>query len=104
LNIKERVISALIVGAILATAMPQLATASLPLAVDGQVLPSLAPMIERVQASLVRISVKAPLQARRDPSNDPFFRRFFDQRRQSNSRPREMFATGVVVDSEQGLI
>ena len=104
MNIKERVISALIVGAILATAMPQLATASLPLAVDGQVLPSLAPMIERVQASLVRISVKSPLQARRDPSSDPFFRRFFDQRRQSNSRPREMFATGVVVDSEQGLI
>jgi serine protease Do/serine protease DegQ len=104
LNVKELVISALIVGAMLAAIMSQSAKASLPLAVDGQVLPSLAPMVERVQASLVRISVTTPVQARRDALDDPFFRRFFDQRRQSNSRPREIFATGVVVDGLQGFI
>jgi len=78
------------------------AKAALPMAVEGQPLPSLAPMIERVQASLVSISIQARVQARRDPFDDPFFRRFFDQRRAA--RNREVFATGVVVDALQGLI
>ncbi len=97
-------ISALIVNAILATLVSQVAKATLPVAVDDQRLPSLAPVIERVQASLVRISITTPIQARRDPFDDPFFRRFFDQRRPSSSRSREVFATGVVVDGLQGLI
>lgn len=75
---------------------------ALPMAVEGQPLPSLAPMIERVQASLVSIAIQARVQARRDPFDDPFFRRFFDQRR--TTRNREVFATGVVVDALQGLI
>jgi len=82
----------------------QAANASLPMAVDGQALPSLAPVVERVQNSLVRISLTAPLQARRDPFDDPFFRRFFDQRRSASNRQREAFATGVVVDGLAGLI
>ncbi|MGK0373603.1 MAG: serine protease Do/serine protease DegQ [Arenicella sp.] len=104
MNVKEIVISALMVGAIVAVATLQPAKANLPLAVDGQLLPSLAPMIDRVQASLVRISVSTPPQARRDPLDDPFFRRFFDQRRTNAGRASEVFATGVVVDGLQGLI
>jgi len=61
-------------------------------------------VVERVQKSLVRISVTTPLQARRDPFDDPFFRRFFDQRRPASNRVREAFATGVVVDGFEGLI
>ena len=84
--------------------LPKNASASLPTAIDGEPLPSLAPVVERVQKSLVRISVTTPLQARRDPFDDPFFRRFFDQRRPASNRVREAFATGVVVDGFEGLI
>lgn len=79
------------------------AVATLPVEVDGQRLPSLAPMVERVQNSLVRIAVKSRSSARRDPFDDPFFRRFFDQRRPA-AKNAELYAVGVVVDSLQGLI
>jgi len=77
------------------------AVAALPLAVEGQALPSLAPMIERVQGSLVRISVQMRVRTRRAPFDDPFFRRFLDQGR---SQKAQSFATGVVVDGDKGLI
>jgi len=88
----------------MASLLPRSASASLPASVEGQPLPSLAPMVERVQQSLVRISVTTPLQARRDPFDDPFFRRLFDQRRPSARRVREVYATGVVVDGLEGLV
>ena len=75
--------------------------AAFPLSIDGRPMPSLAPMIEQVQSSLVSIEVQARTQARRDPFDDPFFRRFFNQRR---SQTRAVFATGVVVDALNGLI
>lgn len=77
------------------------AEAALPLAVEGQPLPSLAPMIERVQRSLVSVSVQARARARRDPFDDPFFRRFLDKGRKQTL---ESSATGVVVDGDKGLI
>lgn len=77
--------------------------AALPKEVEGQPLPSLASMVERVQASMVRIAVQSRASARRDPFDDPFFRRFFDSRR-SAKRAREMFTTGVVVDATRGFI
>ena len=79
------------------------AGATLPVEVDGQRLPSLAPMVERVQDSLVRIAVKTRTSTRRDSFNDPFFRRFFNQRRPA-AQDGERYAVGVIVDSEQGLI
>jgi len=76
---------------------------TLPLAVDEVPVPSLAPMLERVQASLVTVSSEATVQVRRDPFDDPFFRRFFDQRR-SSARKREMQSVGVIIDAEQGYV
>lgn len=84
-------------------ALPRDANATLPVEGDGQRLPSLAPMVERVQDSLVRIAVKTRASNRRDPFDDPFFRRFFDQRR-TTGNTRERYAVGVVIDSAQGLI
>ncbi len=108
LNVIKLTMSALLLSVVSSFASLSLwshsANASLPVAVDGQALPSLAPVVERVQNSLVRVSVTAPLQARRDPFDDPFFRRFFDQRRTTPNRQREVFATGVVVDGLEGLI
>ncbi len=99
----KRLTTALLISAALMATLPKPAAATLPLEVDGQRLPSLAPMVERVQDSLVRIGVKARVSSRRDPFDDPFFRRFFDQRRTS-SKVRDVYTVGVVVDSEQGLI
>jgi len=77
--------------------------AALPAEVEGRALPSLAPMVERVQKSMVRIAIQSRVKARRDPFDDPFFRRFFDSRR-SAKRTRDYFTSGVIVDAVQGLV
>lgn len=77
--------------------------AALPLAVDDAPIPSLAPMLERVQASLVTVTAEATVNVRSDPFEDPFFRRFFDQRR-AGTRKRESKSVGVVVDAELGYV
>ena len=90
----------------LATVLPT--QAALPSAVDGQPLPTLAPMLERVQGSVVNIATEAEIKVRRrvDPFfDDPFFRRFFDQRRRpERSRKRQGLGSGVVFDAAKGLI
>lgn len=77
--------------------------AALPLAVDDAPVPSLAPMLERVQSSLVTVTAEATINVRRDPFDDPFFRRFFDQRR-AGTRKRESRSVGVIVDAEAGYV
>lgn len=77
------------------------------MAVDGQALPTLAPMLERVEKSVVKISAQALTKSRRrnDPFfNDPFFNRFFDQRRSSQMRTRNLTGTGVIIDALNGFV
>lgn len=99
----KAIISALLISAILLTLSTTMSKANLPIAVDGQELPSLAPMVERVQESLVSIAAQTQARIGRDPFDDPFFRRFFDQRR-SSKQNLGVFSTGVVIDGLQGLI
>ena len=77
---------------------------TLPLAVDDVPVPSLAPMLERVQKSIVSITSEATVNVRRDPFDDPFFRRFFDQRRSSATRRKETRSVGVIIDSQAGFV
>ena len=77
---------------------------TLPLAVDDVPVPSLAPMLERVQKSIVSITSEATINVRRDPFGDPFFRRFFDQRRSSATRKKETRSVGVIIDAEAGYV
>lgn len=82
------------------------AHAALPAAVDGQPLPSLAPMLENVSDAVVNIATESEVKVRRrrDPFfDDPFFRRFFDQRR-NQTRKRQGLGSGVVFDAADGLI
>ncbi len=52
--------------------------AALPVAVDGQPLPSLAPMLDEVRPSVVNISTVGRTRIPDNPLySDPFFRRFF---------------------------
>ena len=50
------------------------AWAQLPTAVDGQALPSLAPMIERAQPAVVNINSQTHVKVRDPFFDDPFFR------------------------------
>lgn len=99
----KRSLLALLMCALISAA----ANAALPMAVDGQPLPTLAPMLERVQKSVVSISAEALTKTRRRNTplfNDPFFNRFFDQRRSTQLRAHKLSGTGVIVDSINGFV
>jgi Do/DeqQ family serine protease len=87
--------------ALLAALSP--AAAALPPAVEGQPVPSLAPMLERTMAAVVNISTVTRIETAEHPLlQDPFFRRFFElpQRRE---RAETSLGSGVVVDAALGL-
>ncbi|MBS3744289.1 MAG: Do family serine endopeptidase [Wenzhouxiangellaceae bacterium] len=79
--------------------------AALPAAVDGEPLPSLAPVLERVTPAVVNVFSSTRVQVRTSPFfNDPFFRRFFDIPNMPRERVQRSLGSGVIVDAEAGLI
>jgi len=83
----------------------QPARAALPAAVDGEPLPSLAPVLERVTPAVVNVFSSTRVQVRSSPFfNDPFFRRFFDIPSMPRERVQRALGSGVIVDAEAGLI
>ena len=86
-----------------ALAAASTAFAALPLAVDGQPLPSLAPMIAQVTPAVVNIAVIVRSQDASPLLRDPFFRPFFNQ--PDRRERREVSAgSGVIVDAARGLV
>jgi len=79
------------------------AWAKLPIAVDGQGLPSLAPMLEGVTPGVVNISTSS--RASRNKSLDELYQYFYgvEPPRQSNSEPQSL-GSGVIVDASRGLV
>ncbi|MBT8139051.1 MAG: DegQ family serine endoprotease [Gammaproteobacteria bacterium] len=73
----------------------------------GEPLPSLAPLLKRVNPAVVNISTTTTVRTVGNPLlEDPFFRRFFDvpgnrapQRRQAQSA-----GSGVIIDAEAGTV
>lgn len=87
-----------------------LANAGLPSVVEGEALPSLADMVDRVKPGVVNISTTSKTRSRQSNPllNDPFFKYFFgtpqqQQQRQQESRPQSL-GTGVIIDASKGLI
>jgi Do/DeqQ family serine protease len=78
--------------------------AALPAAVDGQPLPSLAPMLERTTSAVVNVSSKTRVQVRNPFFDDPFFRRFFDMPDVPQERVQQSLGSGVIVDAARGLV
>lgn len=75
--------------------------AGLPVAIDGQPLPSLAPMLEHVTPAVLSVHTRQTVRV--SPfGNDPFFRRMFPEL--SQERINESLGSGVVVDAERGLV
>ncbi|MEO8671720.1 MAG: DegQ family serine endoprotease [Tahibacter sp.] len=80
------------------------AAAALPGILDGQALPSLAPMIERVTPAVVNISSKTHTRVQDPLLDDPFFRRFFGVPNMPRERVEQSLGSGVIVDANKGYV
>ncbi|MCP4488551.1 MAG: Do family serine endopeptidase [Gammaproteobacteria bacterium] len=80
--------------------------AALPVAVDGQALPSLAPMLERTTPAVVNIATRGQTRQRIELplSDDPLFRRFFDIPSFERVQETSSLGSGVIIDAKQGYI
>ncbi|NNK38391.1 MAG: Do family serine endopeptidase [Xanthomonadales bacterium] len=88
----------------LAASFPGLAAAALPAAVEGQALPSLAPVLERVTPSVVNVYTQTRVRVRSPLLDDPFFRRFFNIPDTPRERISQSLGSGVIVDSKAGYV
>jgi len=84
--------------------------AKLPIAVEGEKLPSLAPMLQNVQPAVVNISTVTNVRVRQYHPffDDPFFRQFYGtpspQNQREQVRKKQGLGSGVIVNAEKGLI
>ncbi len=77
----------------------------MPPYVDGQPLPSLAPMLERAMPAVVNISTSTNIRVSENPlMQDPFFREFFNVPEQLQRQQKNSLGSGVIIDSSQGLV
>ncbi len=84
---------------------PVQATAALPVSVDGQQLPSLAPMLEKVTPAVVSIAVEGKqVQTNRIPEQFQFFFGPDFPMEQRRERPFRGLGSGVIIDANKGHI
>ena len=82
-----------------------LEAAGMPPYVDGQPVPSLAPMLERAMPAVVNISTSTNIRVSENPlMQDPFFREFFNVPEQLQRQQKNSLGSGVIIDSSQGLV
>ena len=83
-------------------------TADLPLFVNENGLPTLAPLLQEVTPAVVNVSVESRETVAVNPLfNDPFFERFFDQQpmpQQPQQRRRMSAGSGVIIDANAGYV
>lgn len=81
------------------------ANAALPQAVDGEKVPSLAPMLESITPAVVNIATEGRVKQQMNPLfSDPRFRRFFNVPEQPAERKTSSLGSGVIVDAKRGLV
>ncbi|MDG3089083.1 DegQ family serine endoprotease [Vibrio hannami] len=84
---------------------PLPATAALPLAVNNEQLPSLAPMLEQVTPAVVSIAVEGKQVSRQSlPESFKFFFGPDFPTEQMRERPFRGLGSGVIIDAEKGHI
>ncbi len=81
-------------------------SAALPAYADGQPLPSLAPMIEKIRPAVVNIATRGSVDVQSNPLlNDPLFRRFFKGFENMPQRKEvKSLGSGVIIDADAGYI
>lgn len=100
-----RLFSATLVAVSLIVLPSPAAWSALPAFIDGQALPSLAPMLDKVIPGVVNISTRTRIRAQENPLlSDPFFRRFFDIPNMPREQESQSLGSGVVVDAAKGYI
>lgn len=101
---KLSVLSAAMLAATL-TMMPAISQAAIPQTVDGQSMPSLAPMLERATPAVVSVAVTGThVSKQRVPD---VFRYFFGPnvpQEQIQERPFRGLGSGVIIDADKGYI
>ncbi len=90
--------------ALVGAGLAALAFAALPVAVDGQPLPSLAPMLERVVPAVVNINSKTHVRVNNPLMNDPLFRQFFGMQNVPRERVEQSLGSGVIIDTAKGYV
>jgi len=78
--------------------------AGFPASVNGQPLPTLAPMLESTTPAVVNISTTGRVVVRDPFFDDPFFRRFFDVPQRQRERRTTGLGSGVIFDAKNGYI
>jgi serine protease Do/serine protease DegQ len=84
--------------------LPGAAWPALPTTVEGQTLPSLAPMLEQVTPAVVNIATEGRVVMQNPLLADPFFRRFFNIPQGPIERKTQALGSGVIVDAKRGLV
>jgi Do/DeqQ family serine protease len=78
--------------------------AALPVAIDGEPLPSLAPVLKEVTPSVVNIYTQTRVRVRSPLLDDPVFRRFFNVPDVPRERVSQSLGSGVIVDAKKGYV
>lgn len=92
-------------GLIILSLFANAAIAALPAQLNGQALPSLAPMVKEVSPAVVNISTRSHIRMQQNPLlNDPLLRHFFRQQPQRQQRQTQSLGSGVVINAEKGLV
>ncbi|AQS40262.1 peptidase Do [Shewanella psychrophila] len=101
---KLSLLSAALLTASLSLA-PGLSQAAIPIAVEGQSIPSLAPMLERTTPAVVAVAVTGTHVSKQKVPDA--FRYFFGPnapREQVQERPFRGLGSGVIIDADKGYI
>ena len=93
-----------LLGAALALSLASPAFAALPPAVNGEPLPSLAPMLAKVTPAVVNVSTKTRVRTRDPYFDDPLFRQLFGSQGVPRERVAQSLGSGVIVDAEKGYV
>ncbi|QAU25049.1 Do family serine endopeptidase [Dyella sp. M7H15-1] len=88
----------------LIAATPICVQAALPPIVDGQPLPSLAPMLQKVTPAVVNISTKTRVRVSNPFFDDPVIRQFFGLNGMPREQTEQSLGSGVIVDAAKGYI
>lgn len=102
---KSLVLSALTLSIGLAFSCAPVANATTPWAVEGQAVPSLAPMLEKVLPAVVSVRVEGTrVQRQQLPEQFKFFFGPNMPAEKETSRPFEGLGSGVIIDATKGYV
>ena len=99
----RRWLSALAFAAVLTAVALRADAGTLPMAVGGQTLPSLAPMLKSVTPAVVNIASKTRVRERNPFFDDPVFQQFFGLPPEQE-RTEQSLGSGVIIDARKGYV